>query len=167
MDRRGHRRAGRPTRAIDVISAKGELSASRCVAAACWLALLALERRSDAARRWRRAARWRCSAMGLKQNLVGGLAFGGVVLMRVAPDRARHRRAFAPAGPRRGSAGAAVPVVATIAWALWAGVRLGDPVVHRHRVPLRRRRRHRAPGNEGATERLGILLSCSSPPGWP
>ena len=63
-------------------------------------------------------------AVGLKQSLVGGLVFGAVLLVASAvADRPRWRTHL-----RLGVAaalGAAVPVVATVVWALVAGVDLG------------------------------------------
>jgi len=64
-------------------------------------------------------------ALGLKQNLVGGLVFAFVLF--VCSFR------WGPSGPNRlglqivsFAAGAAVPVLATVSWALAAGVRLSE-----------------------------------------
>lgn len=109
------------TAMVDAVSAKGEVLGIPLVAASCWLALEALIRPS-----------WRCaalagllamSAVGFKQNMVGGLVFGGVLLVVGAlAARVTWPQAARLAGAAL--AGAAVPVVATIAWALAEGVRL-------------------------------------------
>jgi hypothetical protein len=108
---------------IDAISAKGELLGIPLVMTSCWLALeaLALEhgRRSFALAAGSGLAA--SLAIGLKQNLFGGLIFGGVLLLGGALTRQIPWGRFG-ALAAAALAGAAVPVVATLTWALRAGV---------------------------------------------
>lgn len=106
---------------IDPVAAKGELFGIPLVLASCWLALRAVRRRSVADAFW--AGVLAMLAVGFKQSIVGGLVFGGVLL--VGSALARHlswreslRCALAAA------AGAAVPVGLVVGWALASGVRL-------------------------------------------
>jgi hypothetical protein len=84
--------------------------------------VLALERRS--ARLALASGLVAMLAVGLKQSLVGGLVFGGVLLAASAladrPQWRAHLRLGAAA-----AVGAALPVAATVGWALVAGVDLG------------------------------------------
>lgn len=106
---------------IDVVAVKGELLALPCVLGSILLTLLAVRRRA-----WPLAFAAGVAAalaVGLKQNLATGLVFAGVLLLvgwrtRALPGRSAAALAVA------GAAGAAVPVLATIAWAEAAGVRL-------------------------------------------
>ena len=112
---------------IDAVSAKGEILGIPLVMAACWLALEALAvdggRRSLALAAGSGLAA--SLAIGLKQNLVGGLIFGGVLLLGSAlTGRIPWGRFGALAAAAL--AGAAVPVLATIAWALNTGVHLSE-----------------------------------------
>jgi len=106
---------------IDVVAVKGELLALPCVLGSILLTLLAVRRRA-----WPLAFAAGVAAalaIGLKQNLATGLVFAGVVLLvgwRTGAVSGRSTAALAVAG----TAGAAVPVVATITWAEAAGVRL-------------------------------------------
>ena len=106
---------------IDVVAVKGELLALPCVLGSVLLTLLAVRRRA-----WPLAFAAGVAAalaIGLKQNLATGLVFAGVLLLvgwwtGAIPGRSVAALATA------GLAGAAVPVLATIAWAEAAGVRL-------------------------------------------
>jgi len=105
----------------DSVSAKGEVLGVPVVVGACWAALVALERRSAA---WSAVAGLLAMcAVGMKQSLLGGLAFGGVLLVGALVTRRIDGPAFARlAGAAL--AGAAVPVLATVGWAVAAGVDL-------------------------------------------
>jgi hypothetical protein len=112
---------------IDSVSAKGEILGIPLVMAACWLALEALP-----VDRGRRAFALSAGsglaaslAIGLKQNLVGGLVFGGVLLLGSALTRRISWGRFGGLAVAA-LAGAAVPVAATIAWAVKAGVHLSE-----------------------------------------
>jgi 4-amino-4-deoxy-L-arabinose transferase-like glycosyltransferase len=109
------------TTVIDAVAVKGELLGLPFVMASCALVLLAVRRR----------AAWLAALAGLaaglaphvKQNLVGGLVFAAVLLLVAGATRElawRHVARLALAG----LAGAAVPLIATIGWALAAGVDL-------------------------------------------
>ncbi len=106
---------------IDVVSAKGEHLGMPLIMAACWLALAALERRS--ARLALASGLVAMLAVGLKQSLVGGLVFGAVLLLGSALADRRSWRTYLRLGLAAGL-GAAVPVAATVVWALVAGVDL-------------------------------------------
>lgn len=107
--------------AIDSVAAKGEILALPLVMSSCWCAITALMRRS----RLHAAAAGALAvlAVGLKQNLLGGLVFGGVLLVAALATSRLERRDFLRLA---GAAivGALLPVVATIGWCLLAGVRL-------------------------------------------
>ncbi len=107
---------------VDVVSIKGEHLGIPLVAGACWLALVALERRST--RLALASGLVAVLAVGLKQSLVGGLVFGGVLLLASAVVDRRRWRTYLRLGGAA-ALGAAVPVVATVVWALVAGVDLG------------------------------------------
>ena len=106
---------------IDLVAAKGEVLSLPLLVGSAWLVLRALRTRS-----WVAAAvsgLLAGMALGLKQNLVGALIFAAVVMV------GEWWRRTLPAGAllRIGGAflaGAAVPVVAVVAWALAEGVRL-------------------------------------------
>ncbi|WP_028643068.1 hypothetical protein [Nocardioides sp. URHA0020] len=106
---------------IDVVAVKGELLALPLVLGSILLTLLAVRRRA-----WPlafAAGAAAALAVGLKQNLATGLVFAGVLLLvtwRTGRLPGRSVAALAVAG----AAGAAVPVLATVAWAEAAGVRL-------------------------------------------
>ena len=114
------------TAMIDPIMAKGEILGIPFVLLAFHLALRALRRgRTDPPALLLAAAAGMASmlAVVMKQNLVAGLVFGTVLLVGA---RLEHR-ITTPELLRLGGAallGAAVPVVATVAWAQAAGVRL-------------------------------------------
>jgi len=107
---------------IDSVSAKGELLGIPFVMMACWLALEGL--RADA-----RPALWLAAgaglaasvALGMKQNLIGGLLFCGVLLLGDALTRRISWRRFAALAAAAGI-GAAVPIMVTLGWAVAAGV---------------------------------------------
>src|SRR6478672_2589495 len=111
------RRAG----LVDPVAAKGELFGIPLVMASCWLSLRAVRRISAGDAFW--AGFLAMLAVGLKQSIVGGLVFGGVLLVgsvvaRQLPVRETLRCALAAV------AGAAVPVLVVVGWALAVGVRL-------------------------------------------
>ncbi len=106
---------------IDPISAKGEIFGIPLVMGSCWLALRAVRRVSAHDAFW--AGCLAMLAVGMKQSIVGGLVFGAVLL--VGSALARHlswREALRCAAAA--VAGAAVPVLLVVGWALVAGVRL-------------------------------------------
>ena len=106
---------------IDPTAAKGEILGIPLVMTSFWLSLHALERRSASSAFL--AGLLAMLAVGLKQNMVAGLVFGGVVLVGSLVRRrltgAQFLRMSAAA-----LAGALVPIVATVSWAVVAGVRL-------------------------------------------
>ncbi|KRF35285.1 hypothetical protein [Nocardioides sp. Soil805] len=110
---------------IDVVSTKGEHLGIPLVAAACWLALLALERRTTPRATYLALASGLVAvlAVGLKQSIVGGLVFGGVLLVGSAVADRSQWRTHARLGAAA-ALGAAIPVVVTVVWALVAGVDL-------------------------------------------
>lgn len=106
---------------IDVVAVKGELLAVPLVTASLGLSVLAV--RDRAAAPAAAAGALATLAVGLKQNLVGALAFAAVLYAGawlagrlVRTEAVKVALAFA--------AGAAVPVLATVGWALVAGIRL-------------------------------------------
>ena len=106
---------------IDAIGTKGELLGIPLVTTACWLALRAVRTRS-----WLSAflaGLAAVAALGMKQSLAGGLIFGGVLLLGAGVTGALARRDVVRLGVAA-AAGGTVPVAATVAWALDAGVRL-------------------------------------------
>lgn len=112
---------------IDPVAAKGELLGLPLIGLAMWWSLLAV--RSPDRRRAVGLAFVAGvvggSALGVKQSLVGGLVFAGVVFVGTwwwGPTTARRTVGLLTAL----AAGAAVPVLATAAWALAAGVRLSE-----------------------------------------
>ncbi len=106
---------------IDPVSAKGELFGIPLVLGSCWLALRAVRRVSAPDAFW--AGCLAMLAIGFKQSIVGGLVFGGVLLIGSALARRlswqETLRCAAAA-----AAGAALPVALVVAWALAVGVRL-------------------------------------------
>lgn len=106
---------------IDVVAVKGELLALPLVLGSMLLTLLAVRRRSWP---WAFAAGVAAAtAVGLKQNIVTGLVFAGVLLLASWVTGRLPGRVTAVL-VAAGLAGAAVPVLATIGWAEAAGVRL-------------------------------------------
>lgn len=112
---------------VDVVAAKGEILGIPLVVTSFWFALEGLRRLGE---RPRTASLLACgagvlgmAAVGLKQNMATGLAFGGVVLLVSALLRRITWGQFtALAGAAL--AGAAVPLGATLAWCVAAGVEL-------------------------------------------
>ncbi len=112
---------------IDPVAAKGELLALPLLGLALWWSLLALDSAGP-----RRAVGYAfvagvagAAALGLKQNLVGGLVFAMVLFLGSWWwGSTRGRRFVALAASL--AAGAAVPVLATIGWAVAEGVRLSE-----------------------------------------
>jgi hypothetical protein len=112
---------------IDSVAAKGEILGIPLVVTSFWFALEALRvlesRPRSALLLAAGAGVLGMSAVGLKQNMATGLAFGGVVLLLSAILRTISWTQFWKlAGAAL--AGAAVPLGATIAWCLVAGVEL-------------------------------------------
>lgn len=106
---------------IDSVAAKGEILAIPVILTSIWWSLLALERRSVP---WAFGAGLLATlAIGLKQNLAGGLVFGGVLLVAALVTRRIDSRAFRRLAAAA-AAGAAVPLLATVGWTVLAGVRL-------------------------------------------
>lgn len=112
---------------IDPVAAKGELLGLPLIGLAMWGALVAV-RAAPASRAVGlsfAAGVAGAAALGVKQSLVGGLVFALVLYLGTwwwgPVDR---RRTAALIGSLL--AGATVPVLATIAWALAAGVRLSE-----------------------------------------
>jgi hypothetical protein len=114
------------TSMIDPIMAKGEILGIPWVMASFYLALRALTRDRIDGRAVVLAFGAGLAAVlaqGMKQNLVAGLVFGIALLIG---SRLSHR-ITTPQFLRLGGAallGAAVPVVATVGWAAYAGVRM-------------------------------------------
>jgi hypothetical protein len=140
---------------IDPVAAKGELFGIPLVMAACWLALRAVRRLSptDAFL----AGLLAMLAVGLKQSIVGGLVFGGVLLVgsalaRQLPPRDAARCAAAA------TAGAAVPVLVVVGWALAAGVRLETLWYATVSFRSDASRVIAAQDSEGATSRISVLF---------
>ena len=106
---------------IDPAAAKGEILGIPLVMVSIWLTLRALERHSTWTAFWAGLAA--AGAVGLKQSMVTGLVFGAVLLVGLLVAR---RLGAAEFGRLAAAAalGAAVPVAATIGWALVAGVHL-------------------------------------------
>lgn len=112
---------------IDSVAAKGEILGIPLVVTSFWLALEAL-RLLDARPRAALGLAFGAGLLGmltvgLKQNMVTGLAFGGVLLLTSAALRRITWRSFWQLAAAA-LAGAAVPLGATVAWCLVAGVRL-------------------------------------------
>lgn len=106
---------------IDVVAVKGEVLGLPFVMGGCWLALLALRR--DSLRYAAGAGLLAGLAVGFKQNLVGALVFCGVLLLASwLTGRVTRARFVRLSGA--GLAGAAVPVLGTVVWALAEGVGL-------------------------------------------
>jgi hypothetical protein len=114
------------TSMIDPIMAKGEILGIPWVMLSFFLALRALTRERIDARAYLLAAAAGLAAVlaqGLKQNLVSGVVFGGVLLVgarlthRITPSEFLRLAVAALVG-------AAVPVLGTVAWALQEGVHL-------------------------------------------
>lgn len=111
---------------IDSVMVKGELLGIPWLVGSFWLVLRALERPRPLGRAALQAfaAGFAASfALGMKQNMVGGLVFAVVMLVgsRLS-GRIRTRELLALGAAT--TAGAAVPVAATVAWAVAADVRL-------------------------------------------
>ncbi|WP_244929867.1 hypothetical protein [Nocardioides sp. W7] len=106
---------------IDAVAVKGELLGLPFVMAGCALALLALRERSVPLAVL--AGLSAGIAPHVKQNLFGGLVFAGVLLLVSWAVREIDWRDFTRLAAG-GLVGAAVPLVATVAWARSAGVEL-------------------------------------------
>ncbi len=112
--------------ALQSWTGKGEMLGTPLVVISCCLSIAALRRRHD----WRRVALSGAAgfvavlACGLKQSLVGGLVFGAALLGGAMVSR-RLRPSEGLTLGVAAIAGAAVPVLATVAWALSNNVELG------------------------------------------
>ncbi|MBC9733738.1 glycosyltransferase family 39 protein [Nocardioides marmotae] len=106
---------------IDAVAVKGEILALPLLFGSILCALDGLARRSPA--RAALAGLLATTALGMKQNLAGGLAFGAVLLVAALLTRRIDGRTFSRLAAAA-VAGAAVPVLATVAWAAAAGVDL-------------------------------------------
>ncbi len=106
---------------IDAVAVKGELLALPVLMASLGLSLVAVRDRS-----WREAlvaGLLAGLALGLKQNLVGGVVFAAVLYLG-SWRAGRLTRSEVTRLAGAATAGFAVPVLATVGWALAAGVRL-------------------------------------------
>jgi hypothetical protein len=114
------------TAMIDPIMAKGEILGIPFVMASFYLALRALTRDRIGARATILAFGAGLTAVlaqGMKQNLVAGLVFGSALLIGARlSHRITTREFLRLAAAALG--GAAVPVLATVGWAAYEGVRL-------------------------------------------
>jgi len=112
---------------IDPVAAKGELLALPLVGLALLWSLMAV--RSEAPARALglafAAGLAGASALGLKQNLAGGLVFAFVLFVGSSWWGSTSARRLAGLVASL-AAGAAVPALATVGWALAAGVRLSE-----------------------------------------
>ncbi len=106
---------------IDPVAAKGEILGIPLVVGSFWLTLRAVERRSAAYAF--HAGLVAALALGLKQNMADGFVFCAVVLIGETVRRTLRVGEFARLTAAAFS-GAAIPVLGTIGWALWAGVKL-------------------------------------------
>lgn len=106
---------------VDSVAVKGELLALPLIMGSFGLVLLALEHAS--ARLALAAGLVAALALGLKQNLVAGLVFGGVLLVASWLAGRITLRGLARLGGAA-ALGASLPVAATLAWAWLSGVRL-------------------------------------------
>ena len=113
------------TAAIDAVGVKGELLALPFLIGSCLLTIRALkaEPAGSAVTLAAGAGLLAALALGMKQNLVGGLVFGLVLVVgaRATGGIGTSRAVRLLAGA---AAGAAAPVLATIAWTVSAGVPL-------------------------------------------
>lgn len=111
---------------IDPVMVKGELLGIPWVVGSFWLVLRALERPQPD--RWAilqaSGAGFAASfALGMKQNLFGGLVFGAVLLVGARVTHRITTRGLLRLGAGA-LAGASLPVLATVGWAAATGVRL-------------------------------------------
>ena len=106
---------------LDVVAVKGELLALPVLMTSMWLSLVALRNRSVPAAA--AAGLLGGIAQGFKQNLVGALVFGAVLLLIATLTRRLPPRDLARLGAAAAAA-ALVPVMVTLAWAAAVGVRL-------------------------------------------
>jgi hypothetical protein len=109
------------TPAIDLVAVKGEVLALPFLLAGIGLALVAVRDRSVPAAL--AAGALAAAALGLKQNLGGAAVFIGLLLIGSALS-GRLGRGELVRLSSAALAGFAAPVLATVAWALLAGVRL-------------------------------------------
>ena len=116
---------------LDPIGAKGENLGIPLVMACCWLTLLATRGPGpDRAALLLAAGAGLTAALavGAKQNMVAGLLLGTALVVGSVAER-RMAVAHAVRLSLAAAAGAAVPVLATVTWALATGVGLG-PLWH-------------------------------------
>lgn len=107
---------------IDLVAVKGEVLALPLLVGTFWLALRGLLERS--ARLVGLAGLTAGLALGLKQNLLEGVAFTGLLLVVEWLAGGLPRRTLLRLGGAF-ALGLAVPVGVTVGWAVAAGVRLG------------------------------------------
>lgn len=111
---------------LDAVGAKGELLGIPLVMTSCWLSLAALARpRPDrvALALAAGAGLAAVAAMGVKQNLVSGVVLGGAMAAGLVAER-RTTVDHAARLSLAAGVGVAVPVLATVGWALATGVGL-------------------------------------------
>ena len=112
---------------IDSVAAKGEILGIPLVVTSFWFAIEALRVLESSPRKAAllagAAGLVGMTAVGLKQNMATGLAFGGVVLLVSALVKQISWPQFGRLAAAA-LAGAAIPLGATIAWCLAAGVEL-------------------------------------------
>ncbi|QYJ02572.1 hypothetical protein KUV85_09490 [Nocardioides panacisoli] len=143
---------------IDPVSVNGELLALPLLAGCLWASLRATATHTTHPVAWSVAAG--CAGMlavGMKQNLVGGLVFAGVLVV-VRSFRGGLPRRDGTAALAGLAVGAAAPVVALVAWTVAAGVDLGTlwHTVYGFRAEASRVLED---GDHGATyQRLRMLL---------
>ncbi|WP_162599945.1 hypothetical protein [Nocardioides solisilvae] len=110
---------------IDPVDVKGEVLGLPLLMGSCWLSLLAL-RRETGRRAWLLALLAGVTgslAAGLKQSMVGALVFAGVLLVASLATGRLGWSSFARLATA-GLVGAVLHPLATVGWALWAGVEL-------------------------------------------
>lgn len=146
---------------IDAVATKSELLGVPVVLASCLGALRAL--RTGTARWAFGAGLLAMAAVGLKQSLVGGLVFGGVLLVTALVRRRVRRGTFVALGAAA-LAGAAVPVVVTVGWAWSAGVdleALRHPAIDFRTDASRVIVDEESPANTSRTLRLALVFATT------
>ena len=106
---------------IDAVAVKGELLALPLLMGSLWLALVAVSDHSTRAALG--AGLLAGLALGFKQNLVGGLVFAAALFL-ASWAAGRLRGGELARLSAAALTGAAIPVLATVAWAVGSGVRL-------------------------------------------
>lgn len=106
---------------LDSVAAKGELLGIPLIMVSIWFSLVALRRNSVLFAF--AAGLLAALALGMKQNMAAGLVFGAVLLLTSWLSGETSRRDFVRLAAAA-TAGAAIPILGTIGWALANGVRL-------------------------------------------